>query len=256
MSSLNAHILSQHAIGDEMNAVKRMEDFWYELADKNANLIASWSWGMIYGFFYENSLYDASPLYRFIADQFSGKTLKRHINIGLANVLNGQFKSFKDKHSPDEFIKILQASIAVPGVFKSVEAFDSLWFTGSSIYEVDVVAPIQHCRSIGYKDEDIYIDVILSANPKLHHALTSAYNAIGVVTRTLEVMAHYTTQFGLLRAQRSHPNVNYRHVLGPTRNMPNRIVPMQISRAEVEELIKLGEKDAKTYVEDYLKHID
>ena len=141
-------------------------------------------------------------------------------------------------------------------MFKSVEAFDSLWFTGSSIYEVDVVAPIQHCRSLGYKDEDIYIDVLLSANPNLHHALTSTYNSIGVLTRTLEVMDHFTTQFGLLRAKRAHPKVNYRHVIGPTRNMANRIVPMQVSRAEVEEQIKLGEKDASTYVSEYMKRFE
>jgi hypothetical protein len=62
---------------------------------------------MIYGFFYENSIYDASHLYDFIEDFFSGSTVKRHLNIGLANVLNGQFKSFKEHHPEDELIKVL-----------------------------------------------------------------------------------------------------------------------------------------------------
>jgi len=62
---------------------------------------------MIYGFFYENSIYDATNLYDFIARYFKDATIKRHLNIGLANVLNGQYKSFKEHHSPDEFVKVL-----------------------------------------------------------------------------------------------------------------------------------------------------
>jgi len=44
---------------------------------------------MIYGFFYENSIYDASKLYDFVADYFKESTVKRHLNLGLANVLTG-----------------------------------------------------------------------------------------------------------------------------------------------------------------------
>ena len=135
---------------------------------------------MIYGFFYENSIYDASKLYKFIDKEFKDKKILRHINIGLANVLNGAFKTFKETHSPDQFIQILQASLSFPGAFKTVEAFDSLWFTGSAIYEIDVMSPIRHCRELGYADEDIYIDAVLSGNPILNHALGIIYNAWGI----------------------------------------------------------------------------
>jgi len=50
---------------------------------------------MIYGFFYENSFYDAQPLYDFIEDFFKDSVFYRHLNLGIANVLNGQFKSFR-----------------------------------------------------------------------------------------------------------------------------------------------------------------
>ena len=58
---------------------------------------------------------------------------------------------------------------------------------------------------------------MLSASPKLHHALTSMYNAPAVLTRTFEVMDFYETQFGVLRAKKAHPEVNIRHVIGPSR---------------------------------------
>ena len=84
-----------------------MEEFWLEVGEKNKDLISPWNWGFVYGFFYENSLYDASKLYKFIEEKFKDSSLKRHINVGLANVLTGQYKSFKDQHTPAEFVKVL-----------------------------------------------------------------------------------------------------------------------------------------------------
>ena len=127
-------------------------------------------------------------MYDFIADYFKDTKLSRHLNIGLANVLTGQFKSFKEHHSSDDFVKVLQASVSFPGVFKTIEAFDSVWFTGSAIYEMDVMAPINHCRDLGYKGDEIIIDVILSGNPHMHHVYAKIYNSFAVAQRTFEVM--------------------------------------------------------------------
>lgn len=72
-----------------MKAAEKAVDFWLKLADKNNQLIKSWNWGIIYGFFYENSLYDASALYSFIDKYFQGSTIKKHVNLGITNLLNG-----------------------------------------------------------------------------------------------------------------------------------------------------------------------
>lgn len=144
-----------------------MEKFWLKIAEERDHLIKSWSWGMIYGFFYEHSLYDAKNLFKFIESYFNYRTVQRHLNIGLANVLNGQYKSFEDFEKEEKLVKVLQASMVYPGVFKSVEAFDQLWVTGAAIYEIDVMAPILHCRELGFNDTQINVDVILSGKPKL-----------------------------------------------------------------------------------------
>jgi len=177
---LNAHILSQFKIGKEEDAAKKLVDFWLKVSDDEFNLVESWSWGMIYGFFYENSIYNAEKLYNFIGDYFKDKEIKRHLNVGLGNVLTGQYKSFKEHHSPDEFVKVLQASVAYPGVFKSIEAFDSVWFTGSSIYEIDLMAVVTHCEELGYKQEDMVIDAVLSGNPHVHHVYAKIFNAFAI----------------------------------------------------------------------------
>lgn len=134
--------------------------------------------------------------------------------------------TFDEHTSSDDMIKVLQASLAYPGVFTPIEAFDSMWFSmlwlsynnlaGSSIYETDVISPILHCEMLGYKEEDIIIDVVLGGNPKLSSVMAQYYNSIKMAQRTLEIMNYYEVMFGLLRAKQGHPGVHFRYVIGPT----------------------------------------
>jgi len=40
---------------------------------------------------------------------------------------------------------------------------------------------------MGYKEEDIVMDVILSGSPTLPHVLANFYNSFGILERTMEV---------------------------------------------------------------------
>ena len=146
-------------------------------------------------------------------------------------------------------VKVLQASVSYPGVFKTVDFEDSIWFTGSAIYEIDILAPIIHCEEMGYLPEDIVIDVVLSGNPHMPHVYANIYNAFAVAQRTFEIMDYYERMYGLLRAKRGHPDVTYRYVIGPLRQMPNKIIPVTYSEDEVKMQIDFGEKDAKIFIE-------
>jgi len=55
--------------------------------------------------------------------------------------------------------------------------------------------------------------------------------------------------FGILRAKQGHPDVEYRYVIGPLREMANKIIPINYSRDEVEMQIEFGEKDAKIFID-------
>lgn len=103
--------------------------------------------------------------------------------------------------------------MAYPGVFSPIEAFGSMWFSkdlsnlktqciaGAAIYETDVISPILHCQKLGYKEEDIIIDVILGGNPILKSSLASLYNSLMMAQRSLELLDYYEIMFGLLRAK-------------------------------------------------------
>ena len=83
-------------------------------------------------------------------------------------------------------MEVLKASLSYAGIFKPIEAFGSMWFSnylglifvgGAAIYETDVISPIMHCESEGFKEENIIMDVILGGNPRLKSAMASIYNA-------------------------------------------------------------------------------
>lgn len=59
---------------------------------------------MVYGFFYEQSLYDAQKLYDFIEEYFADSKFERCMYLGIADVLNGRFKSFRHTHGSQELI--------------------------------------------------------------------------------------------------------------------------------------------------------
>jgi hypothetical protein len=150
-----------------------------------------------------------------------------------------------DEHTPhDDMMKVLQASLSFPGVFEPIEAFDSLWFgmiytfnefvAGSTIYEADVISPIVHCEHLGYSEEDIVIDVILSGHPELKRVDAYYFNAFKVVERTLEMMDYFENMHGVLKATQAHPGVHFRYIVGPTQSIQSRTIPIV---SDIDDLI-------------------
>jgi hypothetical protein len=97
---------------------------------------------------------------------------------------------------------------------------------GSAIYENDVTSPIIHCEKLGYKEDNIIIDVVLSGNPHLLHIQADKINALSMMSRTLEVMNYYNTMLGLLRAKSGHPGVKFRYAIGPSVSIASKIIPV------------------------------
>jgi len=60
----------------------------------------------------------------------------------LFNLALGAFASFDEKHPNELLIKILKASVSFSGVTPPVPALKSLYFSGSAIYENDVISAI------------------------------------------------------------------------------------------------------------------
>lgn len=128
---------------------------------------------------------------------------------------NGTFVSFNDNFKTRDLVDAIKASVSYPGIFKPHEAWDSQWFSGSAIWNIDVSAPILRCKALGYKEEDIVMDVILDNALEIDEVDVSSYNSIQVAWRTHEIMKYYGSREGIIHAQRAYPGVTFRHIVGP-----------------------------------------
>lgn len=102
-----------------------MKDFWNTAS--TTTLYDNWFGGIARGMFYEGGLYDSAPLKKFIKSQFAGTTLSRAINVGIADILSGDFLSFTEANmtTGNNLVDVLYASFAFAGFFPPVEAFGS-----------------------------------------------------------------------------------------------------------------------------------
>lgn len=121
-----------------------------------------WDGGFLYGFFFKKGLYNSNPINDYIDDWFDDRLPVEHISIGVTNLLTGAFETHSEHLNVDDFNLLIKASFAHSGVTPAIEAMDGLYLTGSSVYENDVTAAINHCEALGYNEEDIVIDTVLS----------------------------------------------------------------------------------------------
>ena len=156
-------------------------------------------------------------MHKYIRGRFTEeKEIKHHITIGLADILSGEFTSFEEREDHEEMMRILEASTTFSGISPAIEMMDSYYFSGNAIYENDVVAAINHCVELGYKEEDIIIDSILGGRAEVETWEGKNKNAFQVMERTAELWDYYLGMHGILRSKAGHSDVNFRYVVGPT----------------------------------------
>lgn len=91
---------------------------------------------------------------------------------------NGTFVSFNDNFKTKDLLHVLKASVSYPGVFAPYEAWNSTWFSGSAIWGIDVAAPVLRCKAMGFKEEDIVMDVIIDSDVEIGEVDASKFNVI------------------------------------------------------------------------------
>jgi len=161
LGALNAYILAAHRPTEIDKVIEKLQKFWTDFALLSP--YQEWSGGFIYGFFFEKGIYDSTPTQNFIVEQLKDLTeVFCHLNIAVTNILNGQFSIF-DEHSPfEDLMRVLYASVSFSGISPALEHGEGIYISGNAVYENDVLSVINHCESLGYAEEDIVIDTILS----------------------------------------------------------------------------------------------
>lgn len=97
---------------------------------------------------------------------------------------------------------------------------------------------------MGYEEHDIIIDTVMSSPTFLPKFDVESTNAFGIMNRSSVLWRYYKNLYGVMRAKVSHSHVNFRHVIGPTYDLPNKIIPIQFGLEETNKLIEHGMRDA------------
>jgi len=87
---------------------------------------------------------------------------------------------------------------------------------------------------MGFADEDIIVDTILTSEKTLKKVDASDYKSIQMLWRYLEVSRYYSNMDGLLRAKFAYPNVTFRNTVAPTADMPSSFYPLNLKQDEVD----------------------
>ena len=70
--------------------------------------------------------------------------------------------------------------------------------------------------------------------------------------RSAGIYKFYMTLHGVLRAKTGHSGVNFRYVIGPSFDMPSKIVPIDLGLEETKHLLRIGEADATREIKSLL----
>eukprot|EP00347_Sterkiella_histriomuscorum_P000862 403374237 len=243
VGALNAYLYSLYQQGEETKLIQDLQSFWHNISSQSHYSIRGD--GFIYGLFFEDSLYESSNLNQILQKNLKNQTKAKGLSIGITNVLNGMFKVFDEETSYSDMMKVIQASITYVGIGPMVDAFQALWFTGSTIYELDINSAIIKCKNLGYSENNTVIDVILSAYPMLSHEAANLNNGFKNIGRTIQLQAQYEKLFGVIRTKLAHPLVNIRYISGPTEEVASKNFPFDYSKGEVDYLFTQGVQDAQ-----------
>mmetsp|Transcript_17933 Transcript_17933/g.30505 ORF Transcript_17933/g.30505 Transcript_17933/m.30505 type:complete len:285 (+) Transcript_17933:190-1044(+) len=222
--AINAYILSLYkpdVSEEQAKALEHLETFWKQIGE--SKVTSNYALGVPYALVFEKGLYKPDPLYSILDEQFGGssefdqeaKNSQRVLNIGITNVNNGTFVSFNEKFKSKHLVDALKASVAYPGIFEPHQAWDEEWFVGSSVWNIDVTAPIMRCKALGFAEKDIVMDVIVDSAVDLKTVDASKFNAFEMGWRTYTLMNYYKTFDGVIKAQKYFPDVQFRSMVGP-----------------------------------------
>lgn len=225
-------LLANYSKGDEGTAAERMETFWRDAS--NSKLYKDWLGGIARGLFFEGGLYNSAPLEDFLAKEFTNVEIKRKLDIGIVDVLDGSYRDFSDKNvttaGDKGLVEAMYASMSFAGFFPPADVLGSSWFDGSAVWDIDIFSAINRCTDLGFKNEDIIVDAIMTSAANLKNVTAEDYKSIGMLFRYLEISSFYNSMDGLLRAKFAYDGVDFRYIISPTGSIPSSMFPLNMDQ--------------------------
>jgi predicted acylesterase/phospholipase RssA len=162
------------------------------------------------------------------------------------DVVDGTYRDFNDQNVTDatNLVDAMYASMSIPGFFPPADVLRSSWFDGSAVWDIDIFSAVNRCTDLGFKNEDIIVDVIMTSSANLKDVEAEDYKSIGMLFRYLEISSFYNSMDGLLRAKFAYDGVDFRYVITPSGSIPSSHYPLNMDQKQIEKAIEFGYNDA------------
>jgi predicted acylesterase/phospholipase RssA len=80
-----------------------------------------------------------------LTNELKGVSINRDLSVGIVDVHTGVFVDFTHENitaHPGDLVNVMYASFAFAGFFPPVKAFNSDWFDGSAVWDLDIFSSI------------------------------------------------------------------------------------------------------------------
>ena len=160
VGGLTAAILSAFTDSETKEAAKLLSETWLHI--KREEMFQNWNdGGFMRGLFLENGLFNSTPERILINKTFqkAGGRIKRKISIAVVDVNAGTYVT--DKNITDEnLVNYTMGTSAMEGALPAEHLDNTMYVDAGTLYNIDLVTPIEYCKKLGYSDKDIIVDFI------------------------------------------------------------------------------------------------
>eukprot|EP00345_Euplotes_harpa_P009257 CAMPEP_0168338370 /NCGR_PEP_ID=MMETSP0213-20121227/12789_1 /TAXON_ID=151035 /ORGANISM="Euplotes harpa, Strain FSP1.4" /LENGTH=350 /DNA_ID=CAMNT_0008344125 /DNA_START=25 /DNA_END=1077 /DNA_ORIENTATION=+ len=243
IGGINGAILAAHKKGDEKAAATELTNFWKTI--KDADVYQNWSWGgPVRGLLFKSSLYDSSPFRVFLSKNI--KKPVRYYQVSATDASTGAMKVWDETTDLQTLVKAIGASAAYPGFFEPISDIDDkTYYDGATSFSINIGGAINKCKSLGFKESDIVLDIILNSAATIKDKDTSGYTSIPMLIRYLEIRLFYDSMDLLERAKDGFRTVQFRYTIAPTQKLDAGLLPFSFNQKQIQNMYSLGQKDAR-----------
>merc|ERR1711937_101099 len=172
-------------------------------------------------------------------------------SIGATELNRGLLETWNETVQPNVLVNALMASSAIPGAFEMIRGVrdtSKYYSDGGTKMGVDVFNTVVRCRDLGYADEEIVVDTLLTAGLQPLTAIkTASFNYSAVNNRVSDLKTFDDTMDAVGWGEIAYPNVNWRYLILPSTPLPGD--GKTFDPSQMAQMVKQGEADAKAAVQ-------
>ena len=134
---------------------------------------------------------------------------------------NGKLVRFDLDKNSDKLVDYIVAGSSYPGIFQARDINGIIYSDGSIMLGLDIGSVIRRCRELGYHDQDIVVDAIITYETNLKDWKYNTLNTVESLLRYLQINSYLETNDDLLHAQFDYPHITFRNVFKPSFKLNN-----------------------------------